>query len=508
MTLTAKPAAALEADIDRALGLFATDMIAAERLVRAVIDADAGRWRAHLVLGFFQSRRQRHDLALASLEKAVALNPDHADCHFNIGYLARQLGDIDRAERAYGQAARLAPGGHPVARVLRACCRHQAGDPAGAADLLTSLLADHPGLDIGDYARARARHDAGAPDAARRALAALAAGVPDDDRRATELVSFHARYDFPGWRPLDDKAALGALAAAYLRAGGRPAFPYYPEVFVLPEGRAEWQAAHDARPGPWILKGAGLSGGQAAHVVAVPGPVPEHDAWIAQRYVADPLLIDARKFNMRLYLLVDRVKPLRARMWSGGVATLAPEPYRTDPAGLGRRAAHVINPLALDGHLDMKVASSLDADGTGNVWSLAALFETLAGRGVDTELAWRRLVGLGAGLVRLAAFAGIVEEQTAGGLEQAYPPKLLGMDVMLDAALQPHLLEVERFPGLSAPAHDAVSNAVKTRLRGAVARLVLTPDAEAPATAPSPPGRTASGVLGTGFFELPLAETA
>lgn len=507
--MTEQEATGAAALVDQAMALFSTDMLQAETLVRQAIKAAPRLWRAHFVLAFLMSRRQRHAESLASLERAVALNPGSADCHFNIGYMAQQLGDLPRAETAFQQAATLTGGNNVPAQILHGACRHQQGDALGAAALLGALTAQYPNNDAARHAYARALADAGETESAAAEFASLRRAVPDDDQRATDLVSFTARYDYPGWQPLDDKSGLGELVRRYQTAGRKPAFPFYPETYRLPEETEAWQAAHRESPRLWILKGDGLSGGQSAFVVEEPSQAPEAGAWVAQRYVADPLLLDGRKFNMRLYVLVDRIDPLHACMWANGVATIAAEPYRTDSEGLALRAAHIINPLALDSHPDMHVAGTIEEDGTGNVWTLPTLFDRLAHQGVDVALCWRRLVEVSEGLVNLAGFAGMITDQLKGGLRHAYPSKLLGMDVMLDQSLHPHLLEVERFPGLSAPAHDAISNITKTRLRRDVARLILSQDGREASSSTPPAGPTpeAAGIDGTFFFELPNYRT-
>jgi Flp pilus assembly protein TadD len=48
--------------------------------------------------------------ALAALEAAVALEPDHAPTQYNLGIVHLYLGDVELARRAFEQVLALAPG--------------------------------------------------------------------------------------------------------------------------------------------------------------------------------------------------------------------------------------------------------------------------------------------------------------------------------------------------------------------------------------------------------------
>ena len=84
-----------------------------------------------------------------------------------------------------------------------------------------------------------------------------------------------------------------------------------------------------------------------------------------------------------MYVLILGIDPVQAYWWQEGVAIIAAERYATDPAGLEKVEAHVVNPLRMKNHPNMIAAPTREEDGTGNVWSFGAFLAHLAKQGVD-----------------------------------------------------------------------------------------------------------------------------
>ena len=174
---------------------------------------------------------------------------------------------------------------------------------------------------------------------------------------------------------------------------------------------------------------------------------------VAQRYVARPLLLRGRKFDVRVYALVATVAPgaMVAYFARFGYLRLSMEPYSLDD--LGNRFVHLTNASVQKQHAGYKAANEAadgddEADGGGraNIWSLAQLGAYLERAGA---------VPSGAAFVRGLRVR--MKEAAATVLAAAAPKfdrkqgffDLLGLDFLLDEARGLHLLEANTNPALS-----------------------------------------------------------
>jgi len=64
---------------------------------------------AHYNLGIAYRKQGEYDLAIASYQKAIAINPDDAKAHYNLGYAYRKQGKYDLEIKSYKKAIAIDP---------------------------------------------------------------------------------------------------------------------------------------------------------------------------------------------------------------------------------------------------------------------------------------------------------------------------------------------------------------------------------------------------------------
>lgn len=89
----------------------------------------------------------------------------------------------------------------------------------------------------------------------------------------------------------------------------------------------------EAEKNLWIVKPTNLSRGRGIYIIDDISEVNiEDEAAIISRYVANPLLINGHKFDLRIYVLVTSYEPLRIYVYQEGLVRFASEQYTTKDA--------------------------------------------------------------------------------------------------------------------------------------------------------------------------------
>jgi len=70
-----------------------------------------------------------------------------------------------------------------------------------------------------------------------------------------------------------------------------------------------------------------MSRGRGIYIIDDIAEVNVDDLSIVSRYITNPLLINGHKFDLRIYVLVTSVEPLRIYVFKEGLARFATEEY-------------------------------------------------------------------------------------------------------------------------------------------------------------------------------------
>lgn len=165
------------------------------------------------------------------------------------------------------------------------------------------------------------------------------------------------------------------------------------------------------------------------------------------RYIDRPMLINESKFDLRLYVLVTSVNPLRIYMHTDGLARFASVKYSDRSDTLNDRYMHLTN-YSIN-KLSMNYDKNEDANACkGHKWTIKSLWQYLAEeRKINTDRLWGALRNL---VIRtiLSAESPIysMTKLNIGSKYNCY--ELFGIDVILDSELIPWLLEVNISPSL------------------------------------------------------------
>lgn len=300
---------------------------------------------------------------------------------------------------------------------------------------------------------------------------------------------------FPGMA--DTLARKARLAKCLSRAQRNfpKEYSFFPKTWVLPD---EWpdlrrHFMEGERKLPLIVKpDTGCQGKgivltrRLADIEAIDAetPITTTNQYVVQKYIMRPYLIDGYKNDLRLYVLVTSVKPLRVFLFHDGLVRLCTSQYvapAEEGCDLEDACAHLTN-YAINKNSDAFEAPAEtggeDADSGSKrsiKWLLRHVTET-EGESVAKKL-WRKMGRLVAKL--LLAVAPTIDAEGnaqlakdlsggaffAGGRQRCF--EVLGVDVMLDAKLKPWLLEVNHLPSFRCDA------GLDADIKGALLRQTL-----------------------------------
>jgi len=106
-------------------------------------------------------------------------------------------------------------------------------------------------------------------------------------------------------------------------------FNYVPKEFLLPEEGEllKQQTDSDTRKW-WIAKPSKGCGGDGIFLHrGFPTFPTDNNDFVVQEYVDNPLLLDQKKFDLRIYVLVSKLDPLECYYCNEGLVRLCTQPY-------------------------------------------------------------------------------------------------------------------------------------------------------------------------------------
>ncbi|KXZ45141.1 TTL8 protein [Gonium pectorale] len=171
-----------------------------------------------------------------------------------------------------------------------------------------------------------------------------------DAAALARLHEFQRVNHFPGTWELGHKGHLyrnvyNARRRCRAASPAAEAFDVVPRFYLLPRDYEEFRADVDRFPDRmYIQKPTNSSRGRGVRMVSRPDSIPR-DAkdLLVQHYIANPLLLNGFKFDMRVYAAATCLDPLRLYVFPDGLARFATEPYSADKADLSNRCMHLTN---------------------------------------------------------------------------------------------------------------------------------------------------------------------
>ena len=270
----------------------------------------------------------------------------------------------------------------------------------------------------------------------------------------SEMNRFQKVNHFPGSWCIGRKDRLARTILKFRRRLGNEAYHFHPDVYHLPSERRMLDLKIKSEKSVWIIKPAASSCGRGIRLIHKDNlnTVGANRKAVVQRYIDKPHLINATKYDLRLYVVMTSVDPLRCYLFEHGLVRFSTSKYSMSAKSLKSRYTHLTN-YSINKKSKNFVSNEggLQEDGTGSKWSLHALWRHMRNKMGMSEAAIDKVKDDIKDVVAktlIAAEADIAPAMAKCTRKRGLCYELYGFDIMLDAALKPWLIEVNISPSL------------------------------------------------------------
>lgn len=159
-------------------------------------------------------------------------------------------------------------------------------------------------------------------------------------------------------------------------------FNFIPISYLLPKENRELEI-HMGKNSQefWIIKPVASSQGRGIFITNKFNEIPfNKGSYIASKYIDNPFLLNKKKFDLRIYVLITSIDPLRIYIYKEGLVRFASEDYDGTSINIKNKFKHLTNYAVNKDNESFKSNCDLSKENEGNKWSLDGLKKELESR--------------------------------------------------------------------------------------------------------------------------------
>ena len=226
-------------------------------------------------------------------------------------------------------------------------------------------------------------------------------------------------------------------------------YNYMPKKYILPQDRDEVQEIMREYnifniKEIYIVKPLASTHGKGVRILTDSTTVPIKG--ILENYIYNPHLINRRKYDMRIYVLVTGFRPLKIYIYENGIIRFCSEKYTTDAEKFNNNYIHITN-YSVNKAMEIirKGVKEIDFEAK---WSLMALKGYFIEKKIDFEPIWQKIKDIAIKTI-LSVFDLSGPALKSFKLTSCNLFELYGLDILLDNKFNPWLLECNINPSLN-----------------------------------------------------------
>ncbi len=230
-------------------------------------------------------------------------------------------------------------------------------------------------------------------------------------------------------------------------------FKYMPETYLLPEDNEIFSSeilpqvkiiSSVENKKSYILKPVASSRGRGIKLLTPATSIPKK--CLVSEYIDNPHIINSKKYDLRLYILITGFSPLKIYLYEEGLVRFASEDY--DSENLYNKFMHLTNYSINKESNNFDKNVSTQHECIGSKWSLSALRKYFYENKLDFNSLWDSIKDI---VVKACI---TIEEMTVEKISTLTKYnnclfELYGFDVLVDSDFRPWLMEVNLNPSLN-----------------------------------------------------------
>ena len=227
-------------------------------------------------------------------------------------------------------------------------------------------------------------------------------------------------------------------------------YNYMPETYILPKDSDIFNEkikdfSLDDKEKLWLIKPVASSRGRGIRLLTDINTIPKKT--LITHYIYNPHLINGKKYDLRLYLLVTGYCPIKIYLYDNGLARFCSEEYDLNPEKMNDRYIHLTNYS-----INKTSANFIKNDSTneeiGDKWTIITLKKYFIENNLDFTSVWNKIKDIIIKIILSVSDVAITTFKQFK-LRSNNLFELYGVDILLDEKLNPWLMEVNLNPSLN-----------------------------------------------------------
>ena len=226
-------------------------------------------------------------------------------------------------------------------------------------------------------------------------------------------------------------------------------FKYMPETYILPRDREIFNLKIENyefnKNNLWLIKPVASSRGRGIRILTNMNDIPEKT--LITHYISNPHLINGKKYDLRLYVLITGYCPLKIYLFEDGLTRFCSEDYNLDQSKLSDKYIHLTNYSINKNNENFEKNDDTEKE-EGNKWSIFTYKKFLKENKIDFNKIWKKIKDIVIKTILSITDSGIPIIKDFN-LSSVNLFEIYGFDILLDEYLNPWLMEVNLNPSLN-----------------------------------------------------------